>query len=65
MNSIEILRSDEQGSKTPRGHGVAIVAAEPLRKVLAFVEAYAASGNAPKLTKPLRALFEEMTREAE
>ena len=62
MNSIETLRehvNDEICAtriRIPNHVGAAL-------RILDFVEAYAASGNAPKLPKSLRALFEEMMKD--
>ena len=65
MNSIETLRRESETSlkRWMGNEPAASVRLCALRKVLAFVEAYAASGNAPKLPKSLRALFEEMMKD--
>lgn len=61
MNSIETLRkhvNDEicaTRMRIPDHVGAAL-------RILDFVEAFAASGNAPRLPKSLRLLFEEMVK---
>jgi hypothetical protein len=62
MNAIETLRERDADL---RSAAVLLdyVSRDALRKVLAFVDAYAASGNAPRLPKKLRALFEEIMRD--